>query len=116
MKRVKVYWNLHKKCFSVQHRGKVIMHVDNIVLHDAEFKVSESGRQRVLREKRKNVHAFVVGIYDRDFNGNVETPFRVTYNPYKYDSFVFDNTKEPLYNADVVKCVSHNRKGELYVN
>lgn len=114
--RVWVYWNLHKKCFSVQYLNKVVMHTDSIVLFDAEFRVREAGRQRVLREKRKNVHAFVVGLYDRDFHDNVETPFRVTYNPYKYDSFVFDNTEEPLYNADVVKCVSHNRKGELYVN
>lgn len=116
MKRVKVYWNLHKKCFSVQHRGKVIMHVDNIVLHDAEFKVSESGRQRVLMEKRKNVHAFIVGIYDRDFNGDVETSFRVTYNPYKYQNFVFAETEEEVYNANVAKCTTENGKGCIYIN
>lgn len=55
-----VYWNLHKKMFSVKYRGKVIGHYRELYGLNCEFKVSESGRQRVLREKRKNVHAYVV--------------------------------------------------------
>ena len=50
MKKVFVYRNLHKKCYSVKDwkTKKVIAHVDNIFLKDAVFKVSEAGRQRVL--------------------------------------------------------------------
>jgi hypothetical protein len=67
--KVFVYFNLHKKCFSVKalegvNKGKVVQHTDNIVLLLPKFKVSEAGRQRVLREKRKNVHAGVVGWVD----------------------------------------------------
>ena len=63
---VKAYFNLHKKCWSViacegEHKGRVIAHCDEMQLTDVNFRVSESGRRRVLREKRKNVHAFVIG-------------------------------------------------------
>lgn len=90
--RVKVYRNLkHGKhapiLYSVMHKGKVIDRVHRILLADAEFKVSEAGRQRVLREKRKNVHAFVTGIIvdsacgiDKD---GKDLPVHMSYNPYK---------------------------------
>lgn len=65
--KVEVYYNLHRKCLSVRSRitgptyGKVLAHVDHIVLRDVEFKVSEAGRRRVIREQRKNVHAVIRG-------------------------------------------------------
>ena len=64
--RVFVYFNLHKKCLSVkalegESKGRVIAHADSVELVNATFKVSQAGRQRVLRERRKNVHAGVVG-------------------------------------------------------
>ena len=61
----RVYFNLHKKLLSIQAKvngsWKVIRHVNEIMLADVKFKVYEKGRQRVLNEKRKNVHAFIVG-------------------------------------------------------
>jgi hypothetical protein len=48
-----VYRNLHKKCLSVQQDGIVRCHVDNIVLEDAEFRVSKAGQKRVRDEKRR---------------------------------------------------------------
>ena len=116
MIQVKVYWNLHKRCFSVQHRGKVIAHKNEVVIHFPEFKVSEAGRQRVLLEKRKNVHAFVVGYYDGDsVSQATDEGHPVTYNPYKYESFVFANTDEPVYNAGVARCVTVDGKGCIFV-
>ena len=63
---VSVYRNLHNRHvgYSVKHAGKVRsqrggFHI--VQLCDASFKVSEAGRQRVLREKKKYVHAFAVG-------------------------------------------------------
>ncbi len=87
--KVRVYFNLHKKLLSVQTkvngRWKVIKHVFNINLTDVKFKVSEAGRQRVLREKRKNVHAFIEGV---EINDQVsQRAQNVTYNPYKYEKF-----------------------------
>ena len=48
-----VYRNLHKKCLSVQQDGIVRCHVDNIVLEDAEFRVSKAGQKRVRDEKKR---------------------------------------------------------------
>lgn len=64
--RVFIYWNLHRACWSIKalegaDKGHVIAHAKNWCLGGVRFKVSEAGRQRVLREQRKNVHAGVVG-------------------------------------------------------
>ena len=39
--KARVYWNLHKKCWSIQDRttGRVCMHVVAISLADAKFVV-----------------------------------------------------------------------------
>lgn len=58
---VRVYWNINKNCWSIQHKGKVVEHSDSILLKNVTFLVFETGRQRVLQEKRKNVHAFAEG-------------------------------------------------------
>jgi len=87
--KVRVYFNLHKKLLSVQTkvngRWKVIKHTDSISLADVKFKVSEAGRQRVLREKRKNVHAFIEGMEIAELTEQIAQ--KVTYNPYKYEKF-----------------------------
>lgn len=108
--KVFVYWNLHKNVWSVKaldgkDKGRVIYHANNVVLHDCTFKVSQAGRQRVLRDQCKNVHAGVVGTL-----GMVNIPVSylphnipVTYNPYKYETFVRkDNPDVPVMNADWV--------------
>lgn len=89
--RVYVYRNLHRKCYSVKslRTGRVIGHVDEITLTNVEFRVSKAGRERVLREKRKNVHAGVVGyIAIASMHGEI---IPVKYNPYKFSGFVRDD-------------------------
>lgn len=87
---VKVYRNLHNGMLSVQQQGLVVAHVHSINLSSATFIVSEAGRQRVIRDKKKNVHAFVCGMVaainpPAPAIGNRQ---RVTYNPYKAEHFV----------------------------
>lgn len=101
-KRVYVYRNLHNGLFSVWHQGRVLAHVPEIHLKDAEFRVRESGRQKVLREKKKNVHAFVVGTVDSTPSTSAATP--VMYNPYMHPpdqpgSFVRAADKAPVARA-----------------
>lgn len=86
--KVFIYRNLTKKCFSVRSckTGLVIAHLDRVIIKNPVFKVSEAGRQRVLREKRKNVHAGVEGFLIPETN--VSLSIRITYDPYKFDSFV----------------------------
>jgi hypothetical protein len=98
--KVFVYFNLHKKVFSVKalegpNKGRVVAHRAQVLLVNAKFKVSEAGRQRVIREQRKNVHAGVVG----EWKDTVPAEFQgksVTYNPYKYNTFVYKLTEQPI--------------------
>ena len=105
--RVFVYFNLRKHCFSVkalegENKGRVIAHTHDIELLAPRFKVSEAGRQRVLRERQKNVHAGVVGWYNSAVNvakiGDAYATTNVRYNPYVYSSFV-DSNEKPIYIA-----------------
>jgi len=112
--RVFVYFNLHKKCFSIKalegdRKGRVVAHSETVLLEGCKFKVSEAGRQRVLREKKKNVHAGVTGVWinaedriESHFNFLTMVGRQVTYNPYKYASFVVKATEQPIGLADVV--------------
>jgi hypothetical protein len=118
-KRVMVYYNLHKKTFSVTYESKVIMHADYVKLSDVEFRVRPGGKEKVRNEKRKNVHAFIIGDLE-DFCEypceNIPTPdseIIATYNPYEDDSFVLKKTKEPIYSANEVELV--NLKNKIYI-
>lgn len=109
-KPVEVYRNLHKKCWSVRQRGKVKLHTDYICLKNAEFKVSQKGRERVLKEQRKNVHAFIKGfIVDAaEINKMPDDSVEwtdVSYNPYKYNSFVTATEKPIKFARYVDMCV-----------
>ena len=91
--KVKVYKNLTKDTWSIQDykTRKVIGYSDTIRLEDAKFIVSQAGRQRVLREGKKYVHAFVVGtlVEKWTLTGSFET---VRYNPKEYDFFFTEPT------------------------
>ncbi|AGK88012.1 hypothetical protein M041_gp07 [Mycobacterium phage Severus] len=89
------YRNLHKDRWSLRaeagpHKGKVIGHTDDVTLMDCTLKVSEAGRQRVIAEKKKNVHAGVVGhVVPEDFDPRNygHLPTKVSYNPYQAPTF-----------------------------
>jgi hypothetical protein len=67
------------------------------------------GREKVLKEKRKNVHAYVKGYLQDAENVNTDKfPTEVTYNPYKYETFVDKDTESFVYYADEV-LLTHNK-------
>ena len=92
--RVRVYRNLHTGTLSMQTKTekgwRVTAHPHGVILDSCKFVVREGGRQRVLREKRKNVHAFIEGTLIRQViaGEDVHTGQRARYNPYKYSSWV----------------------------
>lgn len=97
--RVLVYRNLRGRLgfrYSIRQNGLVVGHAEQVFLKHVTFKVCESGRQRVLREKRKNVHAFAIG-YMTDTCGAL--PTRIHYNPYKMTGFQTDNAQTPVTHA-----------------
>ena len=118
--KVRVYYNLHKSCLSVQHMTKkgwrVRQHLTRIALVDVEFVVNEKGRQRVLKEKRKNVHAYVIGTmveapqYE-DFDPSTNETWGITYNPYENSTFVIRESNIPVHRAS--KCWFAGRSGYI---
>ena len=91
MQKVRVYWNLHKKIWSVQDckSGLVSDHLEHISLTNAKFVVRKAGQKRVREEGKKNVHAFAVGWVSKEQDED-SSPYwhRITYNPYKNDYFM----------------------------
>lgn len=104
--KVFVYRNLHKNVYSVRDTktGRVVLHTKNITLSYATFVVGEKGRQRVIQEGRKNVHAGVRGQPTVTLKSLVKfhSRLRATYNPYKYETFVDVDTEEPVVIATLV--------------
>jgi hypothetical protein len=93
-----------------------------VLLFDGTFKVSEAGRQRVLRERKKNVHAGVVGHWIGSLDDQltieriVYNGTAVTYNPYKYDSFVHLYGEHPIETGRLVALtVSENKRSHINV-
>ena len=107
---VQVYRNLHKKCWSIRQDGKVLIHTGYVVLRNVEFKVQPAGRQKVLDEQRKNVHAYVKGYLISASESNritkdVEwTCDVVSYNPYKHPYFTcgeFEVVRAEIVDMDI---------------
>jgi hypothetical protein len=121
--KVFVYFNLHRKLFSIKAlegpmKGRVIAHRHDVLINDATFKVSEAGRQRVIRERRKNVHAGVSGTWFEDYftfssvsiNGSA-----IMYNPYKYSTFVHLYGEHPITSARLVALnVSESKRPSIH--
>jgi hypothetical protein len=96
---VDVYFNLHKRVWSCRSRktGLVIAHSPVVIAaQGAGLIVREAGRLRVIKEKRKNVHAFArldYGTTSTDlpdweaFCKTLKTSFEVSYNPYRAGHF-----------------------------
>ena len=120
---VDVYFNRHKSTFSIRHKGKVIEHTDTVVIKNPRFVVNESGRNRVLREKKKNVHAFVRGeYYTKEDKLNVLDGKKywkgIYYNPYKHGSFVYLETDQPIayINSQISQPITFNKIATLFLN
>ena len=129
---VKAYRNLHNATgtgYSVKHkrRNRVISKrggVQFVKLENVTFEVSETTRQRTLREGKKYVHAYVVGTlvqaedyiwpaYSQttDSKRSEEADFhdrgwrKARYNPFRGPDFTLDG--HPLAGAEMVQlCAS----------
>lgn len=101
--KVRVYWNLHKKCWSVQDckTNKVIDHKAWLVL-EGGFVVRKGGQKRVRKEGKKNVHAFVVGYISDSHTKRPNIKYlddwdRVKYNPYTDNYFMHQGMSDNQY-------------------
>lgn len=101
-----VYRNLNRECLSIRSRvsdtyGRVIAHVEQAFVKNPEFVVQPAGRERVREENRKNVHAFVRGVWTPTADELVpDDTHSLTYNPYEHDSFVTRGDERAVVSAD----------------
>ena len=130
MKRSQVYFNLHKRLFSVQQSGKVYAHADCVMMENVRFNVSKAGQRKVRETGRKNVRARVSG-YPGEYDSVIVGPELVdyiritveslkamgwntaTYNPYKNDTFVDAVTGEALHDASRVLMFTRENAGPV---
>ena len=132
--KVEVYRNLHNGMLSIRDAKTkhVVGHADRVTLADVTFHVSQAGRERVLRERRKNVHAVVRGslvsyMFGGGYKGRSlssyvsegEVPqfamadMQVKYNPYKAGAFMVGD--EPVHEAKAVRIgIAGIHLGELF--
>lgn len=115
--RVEAYYNLHQHCLSYRSHGGRIQHADLIALRNVRFAVQPAGRERVRREGRKNVHAYLRGVLTHVEPRDTPLPLtaadlmragaqRITYNPYRHDTFVYADSDTPIHAADTVIALS----------
>lgn len=108
--RVEVYRNLKFKdrvVYSIRDKktGLVLGHATDLLLSRCKFVVNQKGRERVLRDKKKNVHAWIEGSFgvihvgdDKIFGDG--TP--IYYSPYTNTHFEIENCGEPIVEANLV--------------
>ena len=117
---VDIYFNLHKNKYSIKCRrtGKVIMHSDRVYCGKPEFIVQPAGREKVLKDKKKNVHAFV-----RTSNWTLSTTpkwipemnwIRVFYNPYKAAFFHYEDGSKVISNHLQCKMIIEDNKPYIF--
>ena len=88
---VEVYRNLHRNCYSIKQDGLVKAHADELTLDECTFHVNASGRERVRKAKRKEVHAWIRGFLSPNQGVHLIPPKwfnQIFYNPYKHDHFM----------------------------
>ena len=115
---VEVYKNNRKNCWAVRGNksGRVEAHTSGAIgLRNATLVVQPAGRERVLREHRKNVHAFVKGEIRNDGKNiadQIASYREVVYNPYKHTTFIEKVSGKPMHHA---KNVLLTDSGKVYV-
>lgn len=102
--RTYVYRNLRRNCLSLIQQQHVVGYTEAVLLSDVEFRVRLGGRQKVLEQKQKNVHAFAIGKLSVVSNQLSVEELRtencqlitVSYNPYRFGYFFNVETLEPV--------------------
>jgi len=117
-KPVRVFRNWKHDCYSIMQDGRLKASARQLRLCEVEFRVRQSGRLRMLRNRRKNVHAYAIGRLldfvhpeeDRNLEGMGGRG--VYYNPYEFSTFVDGETRFPV---TFVSAAQFDERGVVYV-
>lgn len=115
--RVHVFRNWKHNCYSIMQHGVVVASARQVRLGDVEFRVRETGRERMLKREKKNLHAYAIGrlldfvhpTQDRDLE-SVEGR-SVFYDPYRFAYFADRETQVLVPGADIVQL---DERGVIY--
>ncbi len=99
-KHYRVYRNLHKKCWSVQtyikgHGWRLYNWYHELIIKNPVFIVYEKGRQKVIEQKKKNVHAYIMGELELSEpipKFRQDQHIKINYNPYTDEFFYLGNS------------------------
>ena len=117
--KVLVYRNLHTGTWSVkaldgEYKGLVVAHPQTVALRHPKPWVSLKGHARVLRERKKYVHAGVVGYLELYHSGRVPQEAReASYNPFLAPRFFFIGQDNDWWTGQAEKAVLSS--GLVYV-
>jgi hypothetical protein len=107
----RIYRNLQTGTMSLQQKidksWLVVGHVTNAVIEYPSFHISQGGKNRVIREKRKNVHAWAVG---RLVGVKIDLPNRleeIYYCPYNTERFAWKKTGEPIESPNLLVVIEN---------
>ena len=95
-KPVYIYRCLNRKghIYSIKQNGVVVAHTEKFIVKNCNLVINKSGKERVIKEKIRNVHAFIKG-YLGDID-DVKNSFSwiLKYNPFVNKGFTFGEDKE----------------------
>ena len=111
-----IYYNLNKHVFSIRAK-KTVSYARMVLVDNPKFVVRQGGRNAVLRDRQKNVHAFIKGVMQELASApNTDGLRKVSYNPYKHGFFYDVHTDEPIYDAKyAVLTLDENNKPHVYI-
>ena len=104
------YRNLNKPgFFSIRQKGLVVAYEKQMVMYDCKFHVSSSGRKRMVKRRRKAVHAWVSGSrYEELTDLDLSKMEELWYCPYFCEEFM--GVKSGKVYRDAKKVVFINNK------
>lgn len=83
--------------YSIKQDGYVVGHTEELTLKNVNFHVNQKGRGRCLKQKTRNVHAWVTGTIN---DKSVDRKEKLHYNPYKANYFRTENQDSELLFAE----------------
>jgi hypothetical protein len=90
------YRNLRTGGFSIKYKGRVVDRIKSAIIDNVAFKVNQKGRERVINERQKNVHAYIVShkySIVKNYESNDLSEHEIKYNPYTDSYFKYKNNE-----------------------
>lgn len=105
------YRNLNNGLMSIRQKignsWLVVGHTDNLIIQNPVFYVSEASRQRVIRTRKKNVHAWGYGILIGRNLDSLPPLQEISYNPYLLPFFSWRDTDMRIEQADLLVVIDN---------